>query len=168
MTTVVRRGVKRQRTGAPVVIQAKVRRPLDKQLIVLNEAMVAATTVSRILITSTFPGTITGIRWSFNITNTGGAINNIQWAIIRYKAGVNVTALSIAGGTALFPQESEVLTFGSATLVDTASVSGPRIMHFEGETKTMRKLQNGDNISFQAMPTAAGGIFGCVQFFNKS
>ena len=70
----VTRSRKRQRT-VPFVVQAQVRRPIDKELINIG-ANQGTTQINIILITATFPATITGIRWSLTIQSQIGGTSN--------------------------------------------------------------------------------------------
>jgi len=168
MTTIVRRGTKRQRTGS-IVVQAKTKRPLDKNLIcVAHDFSVAQR--NTVLITATFPGTITGLRWSLTASNLSTNSTQIAWAITRYKQGIAVSNLALADGASFFGQESEVIAFGHCFLAST-TLGGEYERAFEGETRSMRKLQGGDRIVLQAMstsPITAQNLSGVVQFFNKS
>lgn len=162
---------KRRRTSAPV-FQAQKKRPIDKNLICINKAWSAASTqMETTLITATFPATITGVRWSLNVwTADSSSTGILTWAIIRVKDGLSASTLSFSDGGTVFEPEQEVLAFGSSVLQQNDLNAGPLTQHFEGDTKTMRKLMGGDKIMFIAKPEAVwtGGIDGVIQFFAKS
>lgn len=162
---------KRRRTSAPV-FQAQKKRPIDKNLIYINKAWSAASDqMETTLITATFPATITGVRWSLNVWSADSTLTNVvTWAIIRVKDGLSASTLSFSDGGTVFEPEQEVLAFGNSVVPPIDINVGPIVQHFEGDTKTMRKLMGGDKIMFIAKPEQnwTGSVDGIIQFFAKS
>ncbi len=142
------------------------KRPINKSLIAIQQAGNDATDTSSQLFATTFPCTITGLRWSFSCTQDGGtATAFIHWAIIVVRAGVTQDTLSITDGSSFFDPETNCLVFGSTTIDNNVESK-----QFEGSTKTMRKMQGGDALVFVAKGSATNTsrIDGVVQFFCKT
>ncbi len=80
------------------------------------------------------------------------------------------STLSVSDGGSLYDPEQEVLAFGVLGVMDNDAGTGPAVMPFSGETKTMRKLMGGDRIMFITLGSAASSanIRVVVQFFCKS
>lgn len=168
----MQRSRKRQRT-VPVVVESRVRRPIDKQLINVNITGQGTTQANVSLITATFPATITGVRWSIRIQSlTGGAANSGGWAIVRVKDGLAPNNMSFTNAATFLEPEQEVLAFGRWAVqdADIATNCGPSIDHIDGSTKSMRKLMGGDQIYFCVNGINAGitSVLGIIQFFSKT
>ncbi len=133
--------------------------------------------MEKTLTLTTFPCTLTGLRWDFNTplssTDTSTA-HYFNWAIILVKQGNDANDLLSGNQTApaiLYEPEQNVLATGfmSPGTTGNTSTSGT----WRGTTKTMRKLQTGDRI---ALIYRLGGATdlnelhfgGTVQFFCKS
>ncbi len=146
------------------------RRPIDKHLIVVNQTVTTAQTAT-VLHTTTFPATVVGIRWVFsaaNILSTASPL--LHWAIIILRDGLTASTLATGDGSDLYTPESDVLTFGVTFISDRDSTVGPGIVPFEGATKTMRKLQAGDQLQVITLASDANSVAfdGVVQFFLKT
>ena len=142
------------------------KRPINKSLIAVQQSGNNATDTSSQLFATTFPCTITGLRWSLAITQDAGAGTAfIHWAIILVKAGVTQDTLAITDGASFFDPETNCLVFGAATIANNVD---SKIM--EGSTKTMRKMQGGDALVFVAKGSATNTsrIDGVIQFFCKT
>lgn len=163
----MQRARKRQRT-VPVVVQTSTKRPIDKKLVNVVQTVSNAQQITS-LITSTFPGTITGIRWSILFVG-GASLNSGAWAIVRSKDGVAPSTMTLALGT-LYQPEQEVIAFGRWGVEAITNSCGPAIMLIEGSTKSMRKLMGGDQIYFICTGgTASAGtvVNATIQFFDKT
>ncbi len=145
------------------------KRPIDKKIIVVNKAMVTSTQTTDLL-TATFPCTITGLRWDLMFW-TEDTISDAEfiWGIyILREGGVKVVFVSSDGGT-LFKPEENMMTFGFGSHADKDTGGGPTRQHFDGSTKSMRKLQGGDKLVFQFDPSNdTQNVLGAVQFFCKT
>ncbi len=142
------------------------KRPINKSLIAVQQAGNTATDKSSTLFTTTFPCTITGLRWDLSFSQDGGAgLAFIHWAIILVRAGVTQDTLSITDGSSFFDPESNCLVFGSFTIENSTETK-----HAFGSTKTMRKLQGGDLLIFVAKGSATNTsrVDGIIQFFCKT
>lgn len=142
-------------------------RPVDKQLVVVQN-LILATQVSQVLHTSTFPCTITGLRWDLEVASDHAAKDRLGWAIVIVKDGLSASALSFTGGSDFYTPEQNVLAFGTCAL--NANTTGDGSEHYSGSTKTMRKLMGGDQLVFIANGAVAANkeLFGVVQFFCKT
>lgn len=159
--------MKRQRTGRSTFVQ-KQARPIDKELKVVNQ--VATVTVgSTTLKTTTFPCTVVGLRWSIAANALTAAETLIYWAIVIVRDGESANTPATSDGADFYTPEQNVLAFGMGRTESTA-VASDQTVHWEGSTKTMRKMKQGDLLQFITLDSAANGdsIDGIVQFFCKS
>ncbi len=158
----------RKRPRSAVV--ATVKRPIDKELKVVNVALTNSQTTST-LKTTTFPCTVVGLRWSISAqsTLTTGA-SLVTWAIVVVHDGNSANTMATSDGADFYTPEQDVLTFGVARFPDSDAGNGPNVIQFEGATKTMRKLKQGDLLQLITLANLASvGVFaGVVQFFCKS
>ena len=120
------------------------------------------------MFTCTYPGTITGIRWSFGVRATA-TTSIISWFIVITRDGYAANTPALTNGSSLYQPEGDVLAFGGCPLSFDADGSNPVIM-FNDSTKTMRKLQNGDVMQFVTLgdQAASGTLHGALQFFLKT
>lgn len=159
---------KRRRTAT---VDRRAKRPIDKQLKVVTATALNATQDSVDLYTTTFPSTVTGLRWVLNFerdAGTNGSLATMGWAIIILPGGGTQGTLAIANTNDLYQPEQHVLAFGSG--IDSQfNVGGPGLM-FSGSTKSMRKLKAGDKLQFVAkgVATETFAYHGTIQFFLKS
>jgi len=149
----------------------RAKRPIDKKLtnVVVNNLVAAKQDVD-LYASATFPGTITGIRWSFGAVRSGGTATTygaFKWAIVVVPAGTTISTINMASAGSMYDPEQMVLAFGCGT---SFANSGTDTMMFEGSTKSMRKLKAGDKLVFTAFGTATErhDISGTVQFFYKT
>lgn len=167
--------MKRQRgtgTGGQTrVIQRSVKRPIDKQLRNVELTATNVQQVESVLDTRTFPGTIVGLRWNISAVELIGTnAARLWWAIVVSGEGVGPSTMSHSNAGTFYAPEGNVLAFGTTYLHPNDSGAGPAIVNWEGATKTMRKMQNGDRLHFIALSDQpdAVGVVGIVQFFIKS
>jgi len=147
------------------------RRPIDKKLINIVKSGVVGTQVFTNLVNgATYPGTITGLRWSLYVSNAaGGGAGYGRWAIVVLPAGSQLSNISIGDGSSMYDPEQMVLAFGTcAKWASGTASSGGYLM--EGQTKAMRKLKAGDSLVFIVLGTATNAfdIVGTVQYFYKT
>jgi len=160
-----------KKTRGRLVYQVSQKRPIDKNIITIRVDEDAAQQ-ELVLYTATFPATMTGLRWdgALMMTNAGsGSQNEVAWAIVLNQEGLNPDVLSfpsIPGGATLYQPEQNVLAFGrEAITFETGSYK------IQGSTKTMRKLQGGDQLLFIYRWGTAGVtalLTMDIQFFMKS
>lgn len=160
---------KRARTAPNA--QRRAKRPIDKKLtnVVVNNLVAAKQDVT-LYDSATFPGTITGLRWSLSAVRSGGTdatYGAFKWAIVVVPAGTTISTISMTGAGSMYDPEQMVLAFGCGTSWDNEGVNP---IMFEGSTKSMRKLKAGDKLVFTAFGTATErhDISGTVQFFYKT
>lgn len=162
---------KRRRLDVPVVaFGARVKRPIDKELKVVDQN-VTNSQVESLLKTTTFPCTIVGLRWNINVLGSTIATDStIWWAIVVVKDGLSASTMATSDGADFYTPEQDVLAFGTVGVRDKDNGSGPTIAHFEGNTKTMRKLRGGDLLKFITISETASAalVQGVIQFFCKS
>lgn len=162
---------KRQRTttGGAFVVRGGGKRPIDKQLIVINDSMTAGTQESTTLTTATFPCTVTGIRWDISATSTISGLTQVWWAIVLVKDGNSANNFATSDGSSFYQPEQNVLAFGVAICGDADGNSGNLQQRMEGSTKTMRKLMAGDKLQVVYVATNFdASLTGIVQFFCKT
>ncbi len=159
---------KRRRTagGARFHAAGHTKRPIDKKIITI-ETSVGDTQVPIQMVSATFPCTVVGIRWEVSITNSSDDHNTFVWALVLVKEGTAVDTLGLSSGAAMYNPEQNVLTWGVHNSVQQATDIG---FNWTGDTKTMRKLQGGDQIQFIAISGETGGheLVAVVQFFCKT
>ncbi len=142
------------------------KRPVDKQLVVVNKSAVDATQVNTTLVTVTFPCTIVGLRWDMSVIQQGGTGNSIfAWCINVLRDGGTQKVMSTSDGTTFFAPESDCLAFGFGGIDN--NVDG---RHYNGSTKTMRKMMGGDKLIFsvKGIATNTTTVLGVIQFFCKT
>lgn len=160
--------MKRQRTQAAPARRAK--RPIDKKLTnVQITNLIAGKQTVDLYAAATFPGTITGLRWSLSVVRSGGTANtvgNYKWAIVIVPAGTTDSTIAMGAGGSMYDPEQMVLAFGSGCTYNI----GDGAVIYEGSTKSMRKLKAGDKLIFTCFGTATErhDISGTVQFFYKT
>ncbi len=159
--------LKRRRVG---VIQRSAKRPIDKELKAVQLAVTNAV-ASSTLKTTTFPGTVVSLRWSVRYVGTLATSNTqCYWAIVVVPDGEAVNTPGVSDGADFYTPEQNVIAFGILAGTDADVGQGPSITISEGSTKAMRKLKQGDVLSFICFSNTAnsGDIRGVVQFFFKT
>ncbi len=160
---------KRRRLNNNNILYVNKQNRLNKRLFVINEK-VLTTTEHKTMHDATYPCTITGIRWSLTIQGPASGENdaNFSWAIVITRDNNDTKSFNFASESNLYAPEQDVLAFGCCRLAN-ADKPGPQTHHFEGSTKTMRKLQHEDQIKFvYGAESSDGHVFGCVQSFCKT
>ena len=159
---------KRRRTTTGFV---RVKRPTAKDIISIGITNAGTTQRATVLKTTTFPCTFTGLRWSLSFQSvlTSGPAAQF-WAIVLNRDGETSNTLVTSDGSSLYTPEQNVLAWGHWHATDADIGQGPSIMKDIGDTKTMRKLQEGDTMDFITIGTAgtANLVRGAIQFFCKS
>lgn len=145
------------------------KRPIDKKLFGMRVALPAAATTNQTIYTTTFPGTVTGIRWDLSFCPTASvATGDGVWCIFILREGVNIPVVAQAAFGALTDgPEQNVLACGNWTHGLLNEIDIDRQI---GMTKTQRKLMGGDTlgITFQSTGGGATLIKAILQFFIKS
>lgn len=164
----------RSNRRAPLASTRRSRRPIDKKMTtVLLSNIVAGQQTVNLINGITYPGTITGLRWSLSVTRSGGTSNttgNFAWAIVLLPAGTTVSTLNIGAGNSMYDPEQMVLAYGNGNTFNGAAGASSNLHRFDGSTKSMRKLKAGDSVLFLAFGTATErhDLFGGVQWFFKT
>ncbi len=133
------------------------KRPIDKGLNVVFKQTVGASQVATILDPAAQGAcTVTGLRWTGNVIGDGGSsgLDHVfSWAIVIVRDGQVASTLdhTTDGGT-LYTPEQDVMAFGLGNSQNIAATTELPIQ-FDGSTKTMRKLRQGDRIHFIAIAT---------------
>lgn len=150
------------------VVQTRVRRPIDKQLKNVA-ASVSTTQAATTLYTTTYPGTLVGLRWEFSAAAAAAVTARLSWAIIITRDGIPASTISESNGSDFYTPEANVLAFSGDYFVGTG-IGTPFGTHYSGSTKAMRKLQAGDVLQCIYLSDTVGGVVfaGTVQFFIKS
>lgn len=160
---------KRARPNTNVVMR-HTKRPIAKELVCISKTAVSTSQVQTDLVTTTFPNTITGLRWSIGFANNATVDSSFRWAIVVIRDGLQADTMGASDAASFYNPESNVLAFGVHHLASSAATGpGPATMNTEGDTKTMRKLQGGDKLAFIVKASAASvDVEGIVQFFQKT
>lgn len=151
------------------VVSRAAKRPIDKEIIVVNDSSAAGIQENTLLTTATFPCTITGIRWDFGVLAASAAANCLFWAIVVVKDGDGVNTFATSDASSLYQPEQNVIAFGSGIINSSSAPGGPLVKAWEGSTKSMRKLMAGDQLFFTYIGTGATASWcGAIQFFCKT
>lgn len=154
------------RVNRPVALIAP-RRPLEKFLV--NARIDSGTGSLEIFNTDgfTFPGTLGGLRWTMTYLSTTGGI--VQWVLVKVRDGLGpstLAALAADSTSTLYTPEVDVMAAGLIPTYTAAAAVNPTI---EGSTKTMRKMNKGDQIYLVVNHGAAvGNLNAVIQAFYKS
>ncbi len=156
----------------PAFIPRRARRPISKHLIsVTKDALGATTQATTTLFSTTYPGTVTGIRWNVIASQLGAAAEESfgQWAIVVVEPAGTADTLADGDAATFYPSEGDCLVWGQWNhVVDTSNSVG---FMAEGSTKTMRRLNTGDTLQF-VVRNGGGSVLdrfrGMVQFFIKT
>lgn len=147
----------------------RARRDLGKFLvnIFFENAVTQADTV--LLQPANQPGTITGLRWDIAVSAVGGSAGDLQdyvWCIYVLRQSITSPTLSLDTASALTGNLRDVIAFGSGL-----TVQGQHAIEEHGNTKSMRKLQRGDQLIFSVKPrngAPALRVRGSAQFFYRT
>ncbi len=145
-------------------------RPIDKQLIFIEHAIIASQIDTKLL-DITFPATIVGLRWASSYGHTSTASPaQIVWAIVVVRDGETASTMGLVDGASFYTPEQNCLAFGIFRAGDRDLVNSDISHNWDGSTKTMRKMAVGDELHIITLgEIAAQGQFrGIVQFFTKS
>ncbi len=157
---------RKRRRGMFGVINVPNRRPIDKELKFISKSGLTSTQTGSVLKTTTFPCTVLGIRWDLSVTQDGGTGDaSGAWAIIVVHDGDAANSISFTDGADFYTPEQDVLAFGAWNINSNYTNRG-----FQGATKTMRKLQQGDQLQWICLGvvTNTSAIRGIIQFFCKT
>ena len=146
------------------------RRPTDKELIYVAQTCTNSNTATT-LKTATFPCTIVGLRWSMSfLTAVSTSSPVVNWIIVLVHDGNSANTISQSNGADMYTPENDVMAFGTVQTSDSDISAGPLAVQVQGQTKTMRKMQQGDLLQFITFSSAANStnVRGVVQFFCKS
>lgn len=164
---------------------SKASRPIDKQIVTGYVQMASGgITQSQRFYPVTgdpntginFPGTVAGIRWYVHGFNNATTANTVRWAIVRVRENqLPGTIILGAGPQALYRPEQDVIVWGALYFPPSSDAADATVAYEanEGQTKSMRKLQNGDALYFVANDSVdTVGEYSqchyCIQFFYKT
>ncbi len=143
------------------------RRPIDKQIITISQTVPinGETTILTILRGAT---TLTGLRWNFGVASNQD-ISDVQynWALVIVKDGDTANALNVGNNQQMYTPEQNVMSWGTGILTKTSSSAGPATHQWEGTTKSMRKMMEGDNLTMVFTSNVTNGVIihGAIQLF---
>jgi len=144
----------------------RVKRPIDKQLIVVNSTVTTGAQTNTTLFTATFPCTIVGLRWVFGARAGGSGVSDFFWCVHIVRQGNTIPLIATASGGTFVAPEQNVLTYGVHALNN--AVPGPSTIDVDGATKTMRKLMGGDQLFWSGRSDVNNTeVVGVIQFFCK-
>ncbi len=142
------------------------KRPVDKNLIAIQQTGLDATDQTTTLVTVTFPCTIVGLRWDFSVMQTAGTgICTYHWCIVILRDGLVQPTIAVSDGATFYNPEQDVMAFG-CTSID----NNVQSKQYLGSTKTMRKMMGGDKLVFvsKGIATNTSRVDGVIQFFCKT
>ncbi len=162
-----RRSFRRFRPNVPLIRGS--RRPTDKELIFVNQTATTAN-VTTTMKTATFPCTVVGLRWDFIMEALVTTNSTISWIIVIVRDGNAANTISQSNGADMYTPEQDVMAFGTVHVVANDETGGNMNAHIQGQTKTMRKMQQGDLLQFISLSNtvSSAAVRGVVQFFCKS
>jgi len=162
------RSMKRQRTS---------KRPVDKALVSVALDGIGTTTSETVLYTATKACTVSSVRSMLSFVAGGGTIGTtslVAWAIIHKRDGQQIGTAQpvLTDGANFYEPEQDVLLHGYAfvsVIAATIASQGAAGLPIVQETKTMRKLKAGDQISmiFRANATDQADVRAVNQLFIK-
>lgn len=160
----------RTRRTAPAGGRARAKRPIDKKLISVEQTLSSQGQTQTDLYTTTFPGTIVGLRWDVSVAHNSQSATVFTWAIVVIPDGNTSSNLGQGNGVTIYAPEQHVLAYGNAELLGQTDAAGPGMVRDMGSTKTMRKMKAGDVLAFIAVCDApnAAVLKAAVQFFVKT
>lgn len=147
-------------------VSRSTKRPVDKDVVNVKKDAVAGSQVATGLITAAYPCTATGIRWDLCAAqDAGSGTCSGTWAIIHLPDSNTASTISLTDTSTVYSPEQHVLAFGRWCIV-----AGSNTVHWNGSTKTMRKLKVGDKVNFIALGVATNttALRGAIQIFCKS
>ncbi len=163
-----RRSFRRVRPGLRLVRGS--RRPTDKELIFVAQTATTSNTVTT-LKTATFPCTVVGLRWNFAFASNVSTNNSfVNWIIVLVHDGNSANTISQSNGADMYTPENDVMAFGTVSVLANDETAGSTNGQVMGQTKTMRKMQQGDVLQFITLSSVANSalVRGVIQFFCKS
>lgn len=147
----------------PVIVKKTLKKSTPLEKVVTSISQTPSSQVSTIILTSSFAGKVSGVRWSLCAANTISNPTNILWAIVRVPEGRTVNTLT--SSNSVYQPVEEVFAFGQM-LIDPKFES----VRDEGKSKASRYLNAGDRIMFLSIEsgTSNGGtsLTGAVQLFQ--
>lgn len=153
---------KRRRGNTGAVIRS--RRPIDKQIFVVNKPLIAGNTQASTALGSALNRavTVTGLRWSLYVHDD--LKSSIHWCIVLVREGTSVSTIATSDASTLYAPEQNVLAHG---ILGTGSTADHGFV--EGSTKSMRKMLSGDQLFFvfKTDANAMDVMRGIVQLFFK-
>ncbi len=121
---------------------------------------------------ATFPATIVGVRWELTAIALDAAAANclVTWAIVHLQDSKAASALSLGDATDFYSPEQNVISWGTSFIPNAVGTEGPIVARWNGDSKTMRKVRNGDQLVLLCKSDVlnAAAFNGIVQFFIKS
>jgi len=153
------------------VVASRAPRRLDKQILSFHDAPGAGQAAYQIYPTgagTTYPGTVTGLRWNIDFTPIAGISLPINWAIVIVKQGQVTPPINNPAVTpgVLVEPEQNCLAAGTCYLNATTLHGLNEI--FNDKTKSMRKLQPGDKLMLLMACAGTYNFTAIIQFFFKS
>lgn len=154
----------------PPVIFAK-KGNLDKRVKSIGYANVGGSQQNAILLTATFPCTIVGLRWDLSFMQSAGSgYGSYGWLIGVNREGLTIDTIATGLIANFYNPEENIIVWGVGMghLGVNAESNAPTVN--TGSTKSMRKLQGGDELFFAIVGAATNTttVHGAIQFFCKT
>ena len=146
------------------VPRTKVHRPIDKRIVTVLKATLAATQATTTIVTVVNACTIVGLRVNGNVLqDAGSGISTVMWALVIVRDGTTISTLVTTDGGQLYQPEQNVLAFGHG------SCNTTNFYRIDAAPKTQRKMMNGDTLVFVAVAEVTNTVElrAAVQVFCK-
>jgi len=144
------------------------KRPVNKSIITVSSPIATGSQLNEELYEAEYPSTFQGLLWDFTVTAFSETNStSCAWAVIRVKDGLLPGALMFtSSGQTLVKPEQEVMACGLFQLNPVTIPNGYNLMRIHGDTKTKRKLAQGDRVYFLIACDNNAFVAGNFQFFN--
>lgn len=133
------------------LVRPKVKRPNEKCLVSYN-ATVGTIQNSTTIYTAEYPCTISGIRWSGNLSNlqtVGTSSAYVHWFLVVVRDGELDGFINTGHNVSAYSVPDNVLVFNNITCAN-RTVVGDYYYNFKGTSKAQRKLRKGDKLKIIA------------------
>jgi len=141
---------------------SRTKRSKAKTLVCAQTNTTGTTQANEKLFGATYPCTVAGMRWEVTIQNLTGSLQNVMWAVYILREGNTHPPLST---TLIMAPEQNCIAWG-VTILGTANNGESNVM-WTDKTKSMRKLQGGDQVFWSVKSTGGDVAFvAAFQFFT--
>ncbi len=136
---------------------------------VINKESVG-TQVSTTVLTTTFPCTLSAVKYSIGVFNNAAASSRVfRWALVFVADGNSANTISFVDAADFYTPEQHIIAFGSANLSETGGDGAPTA-HWNRSLSTRVNMRTGDLILFLCAAESGTDLFvdGTVQLLCKT